>query len=72
MEKRKTNKKNKGITLIILIITVIILLIISAVTVNFFVNDDAIGESQKLNDRMVNQQEEQQSLSNMVRNLYDN
>lgn len=71
MKIGELKKKERGITLITLIITIILLLILAGVTIKFVVDYDvqekAKNYTNKLNERM----EEQQSLSNMVRNLYD-
>lgn len=71
MKIGELKKKERGITLITLIIAIIILLLLVGVTIKFVVDYDvqekAKNYTNKLNERM----EEQQSLSNMVRNLYD-
>lgn len=72
MREKKINKisQDKGITLIVMIITVILLLILAGVTVNFILDDRVIEESEDYTYKMNKQIREQESLSNMVRNLY--
>jgi flagellar basal body-associated protein FliL len=67
-EKLKT--KRQGITLIALVITITILLILAGLTVTFVVDDKVVEKAENYTQAINNQVEEQESLSNMVRNLY--
>lgn len=67
-EKLKT--KRQGITLIALVITITILLILVGLTVTFVVDDKVVEKAENYTQAINNQVEEQESLSNMVRNLY--
>lgn len=67
-EKLKT--KRQGITLIALVITITILLILAGITVTFVVDDKVVEKAENYTQAINNQVEEQESLSNMVRNLY--
>lgn len=64
-------KNERGITLISLIITVIVLLILAGITVAFVTDNRAIEEAEDYTYKMNKQINEQESLSNMVRNLYN-
>ena len=63
-------KNQKGITLIALVITITILLILAGLTVTFVVDDKVVEKAENYTQAINNQVEEQESLSNMVRNLY--
>ena len=67
-EKLKTNRQ--GLTLIALVITITILLILAGLTVTFVVDDKVVEKAENYTQAINNQVEEQESLSNMVRNLY--
>ena len=72
MRRGKPMLENKGITLIALIITIIVLSFLTAVIVNVVANQNVIDGTDDLNNKIVNQEEEHKSISNMVRNLYQN
>lgn len=72
MRRGKPMLENKGITLIALIITIIVLSFLTAVIVNVVANQNVIDVTDDLNNKIVNQEEEHKSISNMVRNLYQN
>ena len=63
-------QKQGGITLIALVITITILLILAGLTVTFVVDDKVVEKAENYTQAINNQVEEQESLSNMVRNLY--
>lgn len=65
-------KKEKGITLIVLVITVVILLILTGVTAKFVLDDRLVEESEEYTNKINDQIKEQESVSNMVRELYNN
>ena len=72
MRRGKPMLENKGITLIALIITIVVLSFLTAVIVNVVANQNVIDVTDDLNNKIVNQEEEHKSISNMVRNLYQN
>ena len=82
MKIEKIKDNDKGVTLVVIIITVILLMILlrgkqkyqiilAGVTIDFIVDDKVIDETQNLTNQIDKQSEEHQSLSNMVRNLYE-
>lgn len=64
------SKKQRGITLVALVITIVIMLILVGVTVKFVIDDQITNKTEDYTQAVNNQIEEQESISNMVRNLY--
>lgn len=64
------SKNQTGITLVALVITIVIMLILVGVTVKFVIDDRIINKTEDYTQAVNNQIEEQESISNMVRNLY--
>lgn len=64
------SKNQTGITLVSLVITIVIMIILVGVTVKFVIDDRIINKTEDYTQAVNNQIEEQESIANMVRNLY--
>lgn len=64
------SKNQTGITLVSLVITIVIMLILVGVTVKFAIDDQITNKTEDYTQAVNNQLEEQESIANMVRNLY--
>lgn len=67
----KLTKKGQGITLITLIVTIVVMLILLGVSVTVIIDSKMFDSAGDYTQSMENQIEDQKSLSNMVRNLYN-
>ncbi len=63
-------KEQRGITLIALIITITIMIILVGVTVKIIIDDQITKKAENYTQAINNQVEEQESIANMVRDLY--
>lgn len=64
------SKNQTGITLVSLVITIVIMIILVGVTVKFAIDDQITNKTEDYTQAVNNQIEEQESIANMVRNLY--
>lgn len=64
------SKNQTGITLVSLVITIVIMIILVGVTVKFAIDDQITSKTEDYTQAVNNQIEEQESIANMVRNLY--
>lgn len=74
-EKLKTEthmSSSKGITLVALVTTIIIMIVLAGITIRIVFNDKIVEKAENYVEKMEKQTEEPKSISNMVRNLYEN